>query len=201
MPRIRIIFEKTGLFTFVNHMDLPVIFSRAARRAGLSQEFTKGFSPHPRISLAAPLAIGVDGYCEPADFWFEKWDGGACARWNEMLPEGLRILKYLEIEEGPGLAKSANAAVYRISGADMKLNEAAAETAADAARKLNALYKYSFEDGVLTLSVCDLERCGAGVFVKALTEAGFINGWPDLQIERLLTGRWNEETGEAEPLL
>ena len=92
MSRIRIIFEKRGLFTFVNHMDLPVVFSRAARRAGLTQEFTQGFSPHPRISLASPLAIGVDGLAEPADFWFAEWDSGSSLRWSAMLPEGLKIL-------------------------------------------------------------------------------------------------------------
>lgn len=201
MPRIRIIFEKRGLFTFVNHMDLPVIFSRAARRAGLSQEFTKGFSPHPRISLSAPLAIGVEGYCEPADFWFEKWDGGDCARWNEMLPDGLRILRYKEIEEGPGLAKSAAAASYRITGTEAPLTEQAADAAAAAASALDALYKYEFKDGAILLDVRDLELCGAGVFVKALTEGGFISGWQDLYIERLLVGSWNEEKGCAEPLI
>ena len=64
MPRIRIIFEKKGWITFLNHLDLPVLFSRAARRAGLSQEFTQGFSPHPHISLGPALAAGVEGVQE-----------------------------------------------------------------------------------------------------------------------------------------
>lgn len=201
MPRIRIIFDKRGLFTFVNHMDLPVIFARAARRAGLEQEFTKGFSPHPRISLAAPLAIGVDGYCEPADFWFEKWDDESCARWDEMLPEGLRIIKCKEIEEGPGLAKSAEAAVYRITGADKPLSREAADAVFGAARQLDALYNAEYKDGAAVLAVRDLERCSAGAFVKALTEAGLAEGWQDLHIERLLVGSWNEENAAVEPLI
>ena len=85
MPRIRIIFEKKGWITFLNHQDLPVLFSRAARRAGLSQEFTEGFSPHPRISLGPALAAGVVGSNEPADFWFNVWDSSCAEKWNEKL--------------------------------------------------------------------------------------------------------------------
>jgi len=29
------------------------------RRAGIPLEYTEGFSPHPRISLAVPLSVGV----------------------------------------------------------------------------------------------------------------------------------------------
>ena len=115
MFRIRIIFEKKGWITFLNHLDLPVLFSRAARRAGLSQEFTQGFSPHPHISLGPALAAGVEGVQEPADFWFNEWDDSCAVRWNDKLPEGIQILKHAEVE-GPSLSKLATAAIYRISG-------------------------------------------------------------------------------------
>ncbi|MEG1602487.1 MAG: TIGR03936 family radical SAM-associated protein [Cloacibacillus sp.] len=201
MPRIRIIFEKCGLFTFVNHMDLPVIFARAARRAGLSQEFTQGFSPHPRISLAAPLAIGVEGFCEPADFWFEKWEAGSLELWNEMLPEGLNILKGAEVPDGAALAKFVDAALYRVTFCRGVLPLLAKEAAENAANAIGALRGCEYNDGVLLISVGDLERCGGGFFVKVFTEAGLIEGWSDLCIERLVTGAWDEETNSVRPLL
>ena len=40
-------------------MDLPVVFSRAARRAGLVQEFTQGFSPHMRVAFTSALPVGT----------------------------------------------------------------------------------------------------------------------------------------------
>ena len=201
MSRIRIIFEKRGLFTFVNHMDLPVVFSRAARRAGLTQEFTQGFSPHPRISLASPLAIGVEGLAEPADFWFEKWDEDSFLRWSAMLPEGLKILKYAEVEDGLNLAKLIDAAVYRISGDGAPLDGRAAQVLSDEAARLNALFACSFAEGTVTLTVGDLEHCGAGLLVKALAAAGVVSGWQDLRMERLTVGKWNAEAGAVLPLI
>ena len=201
MARIRIIFEKRGLFTFVNHMDLPVIFSRAARRAGLVQEFTQGFSPHPRISLASPLAIGVDGLAEPADFWFEEWDTESSLRWSEMLPEGLKILKCAEVEDGLGLAKLIDAAVYRIAGEGAALDERAAQVLAGEAARLDALFACSFEEGTVTLTAGDLEHCGAGTLVKALAAAGVVSGWQDLHMERLAVGKWDAETASVLPLI
>lgn len=201
MARIRIIFSKVGLFTFVNHMDLPLIFSRAARRAGLSQEFTKGFSPHPRISLASPLAVGVEGYAEPADFWFTEWHEDACSRWSAMLPDGLKILKCAEVEEGLGLAKQINAAVYRVSGADAPLDERAMQVLSETARSLDAFRACSLDDGVVTLSVGNLEHCGAGQLVKALVAAEIVSGWQELHIARLTVGKWDASTSSVMPLI
>ncbi|MDO5115922.1 MAG: TIGR03936 family radical SAM-associated protein [Synergistaceae bacterium] len=200
MPRIRIIFEKRGLFTFVNHMDLPVIFSRAARRAGLTQEFTQGFSPHPRISLASPLAIGVEGLAEPADFWFESWDSEACRRWSDMLPEGLKILKWAETD-GVSLAKLTEAALYRIRGLGVTLGEEAASLLAQEAEKLGALRSCTVDEGVVSLAVGDLEHCGAALFVKTLTAAGLCGGWSGLLMERAAVGRWDEESASVLPLI
>ena len=201
MAKIRIIFEKKGLFTFVNHMDLPLIFSRAARRAGLVQEFTQGCSPHPRMSLASPLATGVEGLAEPADFWFENADDESMRLWSEMLPEGLKIIKWRETGDGPGLAKIADAAVYRIRGEGITLGEDAAAALAEAAKERNAFLDCSEAEGTITLSVCDLEHCGASVLVKALIAAGVVSGWADLRIERVLVGIWNAESKCVEPVI
>ena len=182
-------------------MDLPVIFSRSARRAGLKQEYTTGFSPHPRISLAPPLATGIAGLAEPADFWFEEWNGDSLFRWNERLPEGLKILKCAEITEDTVLAKSIDAAVYSFEGADAPLDAAAESILCAEAERLNALHACSCEGGRITLSVGELERCGAGALVKALIASGVVSGWAELQIERLAVGRWDVITGTVLPLI
>lgn len=200
MTRIRILFEKRGLFVFVNHMDLPVVFSRAARRAGLAQEFTRGFSPHPRISLAPPLAIGVEGLGEPADFWFEQWDLQSFRRWNDALPDGLKILKWTEAD-GISLAKLAESALYRVRLASGALPAGAAETMADAARGAGALLDCRVRGDAVLIAVRDLERCGAGLFVKALLSAGLCTGWGSLRMERLAVGKWDAEKQTVAPLI
>ena len=200
MFRIRIIFEKKGWITFLNHLDLPVLFSRAARRAGLSQEFTQGFSPHPHISLGPALAAGVEGVQEPADFWFNEWDDSCAVRWNDKLPEGIQILKHAEVE-GPSLSKLATAAIYRISGVGFELGSDALETLQKEIARTGILYGASIDKGSAVLTVGDLEHCGAGNLVRSLKEEGICEGWKDLYLVRECVGTWDAETGTILPLI
>ena len=200
MARIRVIFEKKGWMTFVNHMDLPTLFSRAARRAGLQQEFTQGFSPHPHISLASPLAIGVEGLAEPAEFWFSEWSGDSLDRWNENLPAGLKFLKWAEVD-GPSLAKAASAAVYRFSGVGFTFGEAALEVLEEDVKRNGILFARSCEGGSAVLTVGGLERCGAGNMVRALAEKGVCRGWQDVRIVRETVGTWDQAGGSVLPLI
>jgi hypothetical protein len=57
-------YEKVGPARFISHLDLLRTFGRAARRAGLPLAFTQGFNPHPKITFAAPLAVGISGEAE-----------------------------------------------------------------------------------------------------------------------------------------
>lgn len=200
MPRIRVTFEKKGWMTFVNHMDLPTLFARAARRAGLQQEFTQGFSPHPHISLASPLAIGVEGWCEPAEFWFEGWDEGSLDKWNNNLPQGIKFLKWAEVD-GPSLAKLATAAVYRFRGRGFAFDEASLGVLEEDVRKNGLLFSSSCDEESALLTVGGLERCGAGNLVKALAARGVCRGWQDLRIVRETVGAWDQAAGAVLPLI
>lgn len=200
MPRIRIMFEKKGWVTFLNHLDLPVLFSRAARRAGLSQEFTQGFSPHPHISLGPALAAGVKGVQEPADFWFNEWDDSCAERWNGKLPEGIHILKYAEVDGIP-LSKLATAAVYRISGVDFEFGSYALDTLQKEIERTGILYGAYVDQGSAVLTIGDLEHCGAGNLVRSLKEEGICEGWKDLYLVRECVGAWDAGTGTILPLI
>ena len=59
MLRLRIKFSRGEQLKFLSHLDLMRLWERALRRAGINPAYSEGFSPHPRISLAAPLAVGV----------------------------------------------------------------------------------------------------------------------------------------------
>lgn len=202
MHRVRIIFEKREWFTFVNHMDLPNVFSRAARRAGLVQEYTQGFSPHPHMSLGPALAISVEGLEEPAEFWFVEWDGEeSIMAWNKQLPLGLKILKWAELEEGPGLAKFATAAQYRIAGVKRELPTEAKTLLENAVKEVAPLWYSKEENGAVTLIVGELNRCGGSTFVKCLQEAELISGWSDLYMVREKVGSWDETGQQLLPLV
>lgn len=66
MPRL--LFEKTGNAVWMSHLDLMRLFQRAFKRAGLPLKHTQGFSPRPFVSIALPLSVGVESYCELLDF-------------------------------------------------------------------------------------------------------------------------------------
>lgn len=56
---IRINFSKTGNMKYLGHLDLMRYFQKALRRAHFPLEFSKGFHPHPIMSFAQPLSVGV----------------------------------------------------------------------------------------------------------------------------------------------
>jgi len=55
----RLRFAKRGLFRFVSHLDLQSHLIRLFTRSGLPLSFSAGFNPKPRISVLAPLMLGM----------------------------------------------------------------------------------------------------------------------------------------------
>jgi len=62
--RYRIRFTKTGLLRWTSHRDLARLWERMVRRCGLRLAMSAGFSPKPRISFPAPLALGLESLDE-----------------------------------------------------------------------------------------------------------------------------------------
>ncbi|HCP60023.1 MAG TPA: hypothetical protein DIT43_00355 [Dehalococcoidia bacterium] len=67
MQRLRIKFCRGEEVKFISHLDIVRLWQRALRRAGIALAYSEGFSPHPQISLAAPLPVGVTSEAEFAD--------------------------------------------------------------------------------------------------------------------------------------
>lgn len=92
---MRLRFAKRGLMRFVSHLDLMRLFQRAARRAGLPVAITKGFNPHPRISVQPAIKLGEESRSLEAVFKLDGWMKPAefKERLQEKLPEGIEILE------------------------------------------------------------------------------------------------------------
>ena len=73
MQRLRIRFNRGEDIKYISHLDLIRLWQRALNRAGVAIAYSEGFNPHPRMSLAAPLALGVTSEAELMDVVLSKW--------------------------------------------------------------------------------------------------------------------------------
>lgn len=102
MYKIRIRFTKTAYMKFISHLDLMRMMERTMRRCQVPLSFSQGFNPHPKISFATALALGISSEGEYMDIEIdEKIDlEGFKENMNKEFPEGISILqcKYIDIK-------------------------------------------------------------------------------------------------------
>ncbi len=99
MQRLRIRFSRGQQIKFISHLDIIRLWERALRRARIPLAYSEGFNPHPRISLAVPLAVGVTSETELMDVFVAKlvsphW---FTATASQQLPPGIEILGVYQV--------------------------------------------------------------------------------------------------------
>ena len=117
MQRLRVRFRRGQEVKFISHLDLMRLWQRALTRAGIPLAYSAGFSPHPRISLAVPLAIGVTSEAELMDIFCSKWVSphSFTAALTRQLPSGIAILQvYLIGLSLPSLPAQVRFAEYKV---------------------------------------------------------------------------------------
>lgn len=67
MYKLRIKYHKEHHLRFVAHLEMVRLMERVFRRMNLPLKYTEGFNPHPRISFASPLSVGVESVAELLD--------------------------------------------------------------------------------------------------------------------------------------
>ncbi len=117
MQRLRIKFSRGEEVKFISHLDITRAWERALRRAGVPLAYSQGFSPHPQISLAAPLSVGMTSEAELMDIICTRnltpqWLSDAA---NQQLPAGIRVLQVQQIPPTqPALQAQVRFADYRV---------------------------------------------------------------------------------------
>jgi radical SAM-linked protein len=98
MNKRRLLFCKTGRAKYISHLDLMRTMKRVFLRAGIKLRHTEGFNPHPYMSFALPLSVGIESICELMDF--ELLEDIPTEDMPEMLnlqmPEGIQALRIYE---------------------------------------------------------------------------------------------------------
>lgn len=132
--RLLMKFQKKEDVKFISHLDMQRLFQRALRRAKLPCAYSQGFNPHLLISFACALPVGVCSDAEYVEVQLEKFvhPDECTIRLNEVLPDGVKILKSIEPDEAyPNVGSVIIAAEYTLTP----------ENSENYADKLNALLK------------------------------------------------------------
>ncbi len=117
MQRLRVRFHRGEEVKFISHLDIMRLWQRAFHRAGIALAYSEGFNPHPRMSLAAPLALGVTSQAELMDVFCRRqvsphWFTGAV---SQQLPPGIEILQVYNIDLGqPSLPSLVRFVEYEV---------------------------------------------------------------------------------------
>lgn len=95
MQRLRLKFGRGEELKFLSHLDLMRLWERVLRRVGLPLAYSEGFTPHPRIALAAPLSVGVTSQAELMDVFLSRWlsPHSFVTQTDKQLPPGLDLLE------------------------------------------------------------------------------------------------------------
>ncbi len=118
MNKYLIKYTKTDYMKYISHLDLISTFQRAFRRAEISVAYSQGFSPHPKLSIAHPLSVGLSSISEYMEVYIENnvSDEKIISRLNAVLPSGISILQCHKIlEEKKSLAALVAYGNYEIS--------------------------------------------------------------------------------------
>jgi len=117
MQRLRIRFRRGEEIKFISHLDIMRLWERALHRAQISLAYSEGFSPHPRLSLAAPLAVGITSEAELMDVFIARL---VSPHWftavvSQQLPPGIEILGVYQVAlTMPSLQSQVRYAEYKV---------------------------------------------------------------------------------------
>jgi radical SAM-linked protein len=94
MSRYIIKFKKEGYLRFISHLDLMRLFQRTLKRAGIKLNYSHGYNPHPKMSIAQPLSLG---YSSVGDYLEIETDLATeseivAENLNNNLPKGIEVI-------------------------------------------------------------------------------------------------------------
>lgn len=118
MQRLRMKFSRREEVKYISHLDITRLWQRAFMRAEIPLAYSQGFNPHPQISLAAPLPVGVTSQAELMDILCTRlisphYFTSAVSR---ELPGGIEILQVYNVALTlPSLQSQVSFAEYTVS--------------------------------------------------------------------------------------
>ena len=106
-------FTKLGYLKFISHLDLVDLFQRTLFQNKVDVKFSEGFNPHPRMSIAYPLPLGIESNSEYMEIYLNsKIDlKDFLIKMNERLPQGIKIVE-AKYDNDESISNKVKSVVY-----------------------------------------------------------------------------------------
>ncbi len=95
MRCVRVWFKKMCMSRYVSHLDLMRAMTRTLRRSRVPLWYTEGYNPHPYITFALPLSLGMESLCESMDMRIEgeSTNEEIYDMLKDTMPPGIEIIR------------------------------------------------------------------------------------------------------------
>ena len=171
---------------FIGHLDMVRYFQKVIRRANVDICYSEGFSPHQKMSFAAPLSVGVISKGEYFDI-----EVNSSLSSKEMIKninaqnvEGVKVVSYKELPEGAKNAMSVVAGadyfVYTDLFTEEQVNDFYAQD------EINILKKTKKSEKIVDIKpmIHEMKFNEDGIFMK-VSQGSAANLKPDLVMSAL----------------
>ena len=171
---------------FIGHLDMVRYFQKVMRRANVDICYSEGFSPHQKMSFAAPFSVGVISKGEYFDI-----EVNSSLSSKEMIKninaqnvEGVKVVSYKELPEGAKNAMSivagADYFVYTDLFTEEQVNDFYAQD------EINILKKTKKSEKIvdIKLMIHEMKFNEDGIFMK-VSQGSAANLKPDLVMSAL----------------
>ena len=171
---------------FIGRLDMVRYFQKVMRRANVDICYSEGFSPHQKMSFAAPLSVGVISKGEYFDI-----EVNSSLSSKEMIKninaqnvEGVKVVSYKELPEGAKNAMSivagADYFVYTDLFTEEQVNDFYAQD------EINILKKTKKSEKIvdIKLMIHEMKFNEDGIFMK-VSQGSAANLKPDLVMSAL----------------
>ena len=171
---------------FIGHLDMVRYFQKVMRRANVDICYSEGFSPHQKMSFAAPLSVGVISKGEYFDI-----EVNSSLSSKEMIKninaqnvEGVKVVSYKELPEGAKNAMSIVAGADYFVYTDLFTEEQGNDFYAQ--DEINILKKTKKSEKIvdIKLMIHEMKFNEDGIFMK-VSQGSAANLKPDLVMSAL----------------
>lgn len=106
-------FTKLGYLKFISHLDLVDLFQRTLFQNKVDVKFSEGFNPHPRMSIAYPLPLGIESNSEYMEIYLNSRIDlkDFLIKMNERLPSGIKIIEAM-YDDDESISNKVKSVVY-----------------------------------------------------------------------------------------